>query len=330
MAQISAKQAGVLLFLVLCADAVVQPFGVQNNASAQIAIPVFCFQAAILIGFVLLLVRLPDAQPRTLAAAVLLLASCVFSAASALLRTEQFYRYSSDEALPISLTLGVLLLCVIYAITCHTHTLARAAGLLLWLFLASVGLLLIANYGGLSLVNLAYGQTGLWQESIQALQLPAELLVCFLLCKDTPRKTQRSFLQAIVSVAAVQILLCLYTELVMGSNAQAHSQMLHTLTRLGGISVFKRLDALHVAVWMLLFLLKITLLVSGAKIALTLICKKPQRIVIGVLLALLLGATALLSAVAQPYHGTLLSCFSVAALIAVTLRGGAYAQNTAG
>ena len=54
-------------------------------------------------------------------------------------------------------------------------------------------------------------------------------------------------------------LLALLGEMTLGAAYTSETQPVYTIARLGGLSVFRRLDALHVGVWLLLFLIKISL-----------------------------------------------------------------------
>ncbi len=58
-------------------------------------------------------------------------------------------------------------------------------------------------------------------------------------------------------------LLALLGEMTLGTAYTSESQPVYTIARLGGLSVFRRLDALHVGVWLLLFLIKISLYFAG-------------------------------------------------------------------
>ena len=58
-------------------------------------------------------------------------------------------------------------------------------------------------------------------------------------------------------------LLALLGEMTLGVAYAEESQPVYTIARLGGLSVFRRLDALHVGVWLLLFLIKISLYFAG-------------------------------------------------------------------
>lgn len=52
-------------------------------------------------------------------------------------------------------------------------------------------------------------------------------------------------------------------ELTLGAAYTQQTQPVFTIARLGGLSVFRRMDALHVGVWLLLFLIKISLYFAG-------------------------------------------------------------------
>lgn len=348
MRSISVRQASVLLFLVLAGDVMVRPFTGGQNAAAATVIPIALAQGLFLYAIVFVLARIGMMQVMTAAALAVFGGVCLLEAAAVLLRTEQFYRYASDEPLPVAVTLGVLVLCVAYALLCHTRyahgnqtdstlhtfrfaTMARAADVIFWLFAASLILLLVAGAPSMRLVQLAPAQgfPALWEELLKSLQVPAGLLVCLWLCKGEPQAVQRGFGAAIAGACGLRAVLAVFGELVLGTNAAMHPQLLHTLARVGGISVFKRLDALHVCVWVLVLLVRIVVLMTGAQMALALLWRCKNSVCVAVLCGALLPASAMMAAIPEQTHASVVSCGLLVCLIWTWMRGDAYAKGSA-
>lgn len=337
MKSISTKQASMLLFLCLAGDIVVQPFGVQQTAAAQPQSLAAVAQTLFLLAVVWLLARFWPVQPPSVAAVAVFGVVCLFGAAAVLLRTEQFYRYASDEPLPATVTVALLLACVAYALSCHNQsqnghnfdTASRVGGLLFWMFCATLILLAVASIPAMQLTNLApaKGISAVFTECMRSIQLPVDLLICWILCRDDARTARSGFGIAVLGAGALRFALAIGTELVVGSNTQGHAQLLHTLTRIGGISVFKRLDALHGSMWLLLLLLKMVVLFTGAQIALSLLWKCKNMLSIGVLFGTFLPCAMLLTVIPQTTHATLLSGGVFVVFVCIWIQGGLYAKR---
>ena len=86
--------------------------------------------------------------------ALLTLSAVLFAAggAAAMVRSEAFFRYVSDEPMPQLLVYGLFLLVVFYALEGIVRVLGLAAGL----FLLSMALMLVSNLGGVHLSNLTF------------------------------------------------------------------------------------------------------------------------------------------------------------------------------
>ncbi len=72
-----------------------------------------------------------------------------------------------------------------------------------------------------------------------------------LLSLHANREKRRPLLKTLALLCVFYIGLTFCSEAVLGMKAQLQQQTIHTLSRLGSISVFRRLDALHIAAWML-------------------------------------------------------------------------------
>ena len=146
-----------LLFLALSADVVVRPFSVQTVSGAVQGIWMAAYDALAVFALLALAAfgaaggeGMPEARQSKPALAVWLIAFS-FSGGMTLLKAEEFYRYISDVSLPAVVTAAVLLAVAGYAACCGFETLSRTAQVILWLFAASLLLLLVSNIGGMRL-----------------------------------------------------------------------------------------------------------------------------------------------------------------------------------
>lgn len=265
------QTAGALCLAAMVSDAMVAPFGRAETFSAWETIWAVCLNTAVITGLALLLLRHKNAQKAgkvwyaTAGAALLLASACAF------LDAERFYRFCSDEPLPATLTLAVLLLIALYALRCGTQTLARTAEILLWLLAGSLVLLALANTGKMQVTNLQHAwQTadGFWRACFVYFRFPAALLLFCLVPdgedKGAPAMRPKTLLWVMLIPAGLQIGNAIMTELVLGEGAHGYAQASYTLARLGGLSVFRRLDALHLGIWLFALTMKSVILLCGA------------------------------------------------------------------
>ncbi|MEG0178359.1 MAG: hypothetical protein RR654_02295, partial [Oscillospiraceae bacterium] len=76
--------------------------------------------------------------------------------------------------------------------------------------------------------------------------------------EDDKIASRRCLFTLLISVSTISISICVIRELVLGDSGDM--MYLHTLARLGGLSVFKRIEAIHIFVWILAALIKLSAL----------------------------------------------------------------------
>lgn len=182
-------------------------------------------------------------------------------------RTETFYRYVSSETLPLAVFVVLLLAICLYAARCGLETLLRVGLVLLVLTAASLALVLAGNAGQMRLENLQLPRqpVRLAMESLAAgFSVAPELLLLGVFAHSAPRARPASLLvRALTAAVAVDLVLACAVELALGQFGALQVQPLHTLARIGSISVFRRLDAVHVSVWLLAAAFRTALLCAG-------------------------------------------------------------------
>lgn len=187
------------------------------------------------------------------------------SAAMELLQCQRFYNYVLADQLSLfwflALALGVAGCAAAYSL----RALNRASVLVLALLGLSLALLLASVAPQVRFENLLYpadplGQAGLGLLA-RTLLLPEYLLLALLHGQKKPPRAAlyRGYALVLGVGFGLESLLAALAESVLGAAGLRQSQPIYTIARLGGISVFRRLDAVHVGVWLLLFYLKICL-----------------------------------------------------------------------
>lgn len=275
-----ALQMVPLLFVCLAVHAVVRPFATPDSTPAQAVVWGQIISAAAVCALLSAFFHRVDDMslqllraggvPQAKAVLFLFAAAVSLAGGASLVTTEQFYRYVSDEPTLSLITAALVLLAASCAAGRGALTLTRTGGIVCALFLMSAILLAASSFHSARLENLVYSQA-VAEQAVRRVAFgtlfPAELL-CFLLMKIPMRRGgSRSICLSIAGAALFFSAAAVLAELVLGDRAGTMMQPLHTLARLGGLSVFKRFDALHVGVWLLALLLKQAFLLCGARTA---------------------------------------------------------------
>ncbi len=331
--QLSCQQAKVMVFLAMAVDIVIRPLYGASAFGAQSAVP-----AIILIGLFTILVFTPLWQSKTSAIftksafgkgfAALYCMLFLLSAANTLVRTEQFYRFISGKTLSSVVFVVLFLLTASFAIKTGLGALGRTADVILWLVVLSFTLIFLFNAKDMRLENLSYAPNpiqNIKNNFLQNLNFAPEILLFFVIFRGNFTEKQKGFTQVIFAVSLSFVLFTVFGELVMGSSATQVTQPAQTLARLGGVSVFKRLDAVHIAIWVLAAFLKLTAFIGAAcMVSEALLADKRTRMVIG--LCVTAAFSLLIYALPQPIVTAGLSIFTVLLAIASML----YAPATRG
>ena len=341
---VSARQLCILLFLALSVEMAVRSFSAGGMPSAQKAIPAAILNAVLVILLLILPLRLQRSGTgevwRGNASGTKLLS--FFSAlllaaggAAAAIRAEEFFRYGCDEPMPRLLVYAIFLLAVFYALRCGMESLVRAVGIAAGIFLAAILLMLVSNLDGMRLFNLAaepFDLSGILRTAARGFTLPPELLLFFLLRPHVDPAEHVPVYRTIAALCLFYITLSFCAQAVLGPSAESQTQTIHTLSRLGSLSVFRRLDALHTAAWMLAELCKLSALACGVQSAVSrCLPKKLQayadRYAVGLFALLLLVCGGL----PQPVLSCALTAGTAVLLAAMTIYGyfreGAYAKK---
>lgn len=264
---VAPKQLALLMFASLLTDAFIQPFGRQSSVpSAQMGI----LSAAIqMVGFAVvfwLFMKKFNNVLETKWGCGALAAVLLLSATLEIIQGERFYSYVMDADLPVASFLVIMFFAVFYGVYSGMDALSRTAAIILALTGISIGFLLISILPQLRFVNLqpaALKVAPLLDSLKQQIYFPPELFVWAYLLKQSDQKKKNNRSQLVFCwLFTASSLFYLLGEMTLGRAYQNQEQPLFTIARLGGISVFRRLDALHVSVWLLLFLIKITLYFS--------------------------------------------------------------------
>lgn len=259
------KQAQTLVFAAFLTDSFIQPFGRQaQTLPARTAILAGAVQFALLCAVILLYLRWCGRQQPGRARSLLLCGALVLSIALEVIQGERFYNYVMQQQLQALLFLILVFGAAYYGAFAGVQALGRAAWPLLVLAGASVLVLAWSVSGQMQFSHLQTPETSpatLAQLAFGRFYLPPELVLLPFLCERGG--SGKGAAKLIGSVFLADSLLALMGEMTLGAAYTSETQPVYTIARLGGLSVFRRLDALHVGVWLLLFLVKISLYFAG-------------------------------------------------------------------
>lgn len=268
-----ARQVCMFVFLSLAVDMAVRSFTRRATSGAQVEVLAALLDTAAALALLSpILTRacaVPDGPSAGTkiwrgAAAILFAAA----AASSVARSEAFFRYVSDEPIPQAITCGIFVLAVFYALRCGPEGILRASGLSCAAFLASMALLFVSNWDSMHFFNLTitpFDADKILETAIKGFALHPEILLFCILAAGSSGRKSRPLYRTLMLLCAFYIALSVCAQAVLGDRVQLQVQTIHTLSRLGSLSVFRRLDALHIAAWMLAELCKAAGLACGAQ-----------------------------------------------------------------
>lgn len=347
----TARGLGQVLLLALLADLTIRPFGQGSSTTAQQMLPAAVLDTSVTLALMLPVLALArraalcpapgahgaDARHRSrLCLLALLAAVFALGGAEGIVRMEGFLRYVSEEPLAHGLVYGLLLAATGYAMWCGPQALARASGPLLCLFALSAVLLVLSNARAMRLENLSaapFRLDGVMRAAAGGFRLPAELAVFAFFVPEAEGRPARACRNALWCLCVVYMVLTLTAELVLGAQAQVQSQPVHALARLGHLSVFRRLDAAHLAVWVLAGLGKAAAFALALRRAFGLLLPASRRrwapFCALAALAAGIGVCAALSYGAAEGVLTVLTGLALAALAICGVRGGKRGHDAA-
>lgn len=259
------KQAGILVLAAFLTDSFIQPFGRQTEVlPARTAILAGALQFAVLCAVMVIYIRCCGKEKPGPFRSLLLCGALVISIALEVIQGERFYNYVMQQQLAALLFLILVFGAAYYGAFAGVQALGRAAWPVLALAAASVLVLGWSVAGQMQFSHLQTPETSpaaLAGLTLERFYLPPELLLLPFLCAKGG--SGRGTAKIIGAVFLANSLLTLLGEMTLGAAYTGENQPVYTIARLGGLSVFRRLDALHVGVWLLLFLIKISLYFAG-------------------------------------------------------------------
>lgn len=274
---ISRSQLWLAVLLMLLVDVVIDPHTAPAASGAQgmilgVTLDVL-LMAAMTYPF-LKIMRHPrlqtlfsgEANSDRLLAGVLLI-PILLSIGAGVAQAEGFYRFVSDDRFAAWFFALLVLAVAFYGNRMGLEALMRSALAIGVLLACSLVFLLIANASQFSVENLQFSQDLIQDvgNSVSSwFRFPAEALVYGLLLEQTTEKQGRSFFTILLVFWIIFLVLVVSEELVLGPFAALQQQPLHTLARIGSISVFTRLDAIHVCVWIMLSIFRVSVYVLVA------------------------------------------------------------------
>lgn len=255
------KQAATLVLAAFLTDSFIQPFGRQIEVlPARTAILSGALRFALLCAVMLVYLRWCGRQRPGPMLSLLLCGALVLSVALEVIQGERFYNYVMQQQLPALLFLILVFSAAYYGAFAGVQALGRAAWPVLTLAAVSVLALGWSVAGQMQFSHLQTPETDiktLAGLAVTRFYLPPELILLPFLSRRGG--SGRGAAKMIGAVFLADSLLALLGEMTLGAAYTSETQPVYTIARLGGLSVFRRLDALHVGVWLLLFLIKISL-----------------------------------------------------------------------
>lgn len=256
--KISLRQQGLVVFTALLAPLLLQTR--PTGAGAQVTV-LACVLAAPVLWLILLPAGRGLAPDGPVPCRAAFAAALAVSVACQLYQAQRFYSDTTETELSLFWYTVVVAAAVLYGAHAGLGGITRTANVFLWACGGGVLLLLVSVAGQLRVSSLQITASPLpqvWQAlPARLLLLPEFLLPAWL---APTRRAGRNVTAAVLAGwALVAAGLAVLGEAVLGAGYADQSHPVYTVARLGGVSVFRRLDAVHVSIWMLLALLRLML-----------------------------------------------------------------------
>ncbi|MEG1446555.1 MAG: GerAB/ArcD/ProY family transporter [Ruthenibacterium sp.] len=312
---IAAQSCGILFFLSVMTDFILAPPNFSGTAQSVIPAVLCCTVLWSLLLPILLSAPCSVHADKSLCA--LYAAIFIFAASSALLQAVRFYTAVSDVPLPQSILFALLLVAALFAANAGWAALGRAAQLVLLLFLLSLLFLFLGNVGEFRVTNLDFVHhlpQKILADSVTICVFPVEILL-FTMPNTAQDAMKKVVLQkAVWLTGGALALLLLCTELRMGTFDAARPT--HILARMGGVSIFKRTDALHVSAWIFAALMRIAALLYGATTMLSaFLPQKKSRICFALITLLVVLSACIAASLPRLWQRNIISIATVGALL---------------
>ena len=308
-------------FLMITVDFVVTAFFKEEYFRAQLEVPAILLNSLIIFGLILTLLRAGKVVIFGKMLHGFLVVVFSFSAGCTMVRAERFFHFTNDAAyapLLVYLLFGAIAL---YLLRNGIESTIRLTNLLFWPFFASIILLLVANFAQMKPENLIlepFSLTKIFRTAANNFSVSPILLMLLLFLQGDKAEKRQAFGKLFWALALLAILLKTCEEMVLGEQAAQQTQIFHSLSRLGRISVFKRMDALHVWVWSMVEFAKVALygcMIQKSTFHLMPECRYPEVLT---LMCLLLGLVMALFCPEnwhQPIQSTSTALFAIVAAI---------------
>jgi Spore germination protein. len=231
------------------------------------------------VGAVLLASRIPlrcaitNPVVKTVAKAALAVYFLITGTTS-LLSFSVFFQTESEVVFPVVAIVALMMLAVLYALTKGIEGIARFAFIGAVIFVSVMGFMVMANGTRMDITNLAYSSTdwrmGVHNAFADNTLLCPEIPAYFVLKRFVRHQDAHKYSFALFySVQAlVTGLFTVAQELVFGTLASIQSYPVYSLAVVGEISIFQRLDVLHLAVWCIMSLIKVSVLAAACAVLL--------------------------------------------------------------
>jgi hypothetical protein len=215
-----------------------------------------------------------------------------------------FFQSESEvifPAVPICLLVTVI---VLYALTNGIEGISRFALIVGTIFILILCFTILTNTSRMDMTNLTFPKAQekgknivnvVFANILMCVEIPAYYaLRRFVRKEDAKKPILRRFYLIQALIIAVFVVA---QELVFGTYTELQSYPIYALALVGEFSIFQRLDVIHIGVWILVIVVKLsTLTVATTTILSRLYSKAPHHMLnIGVCVVLILGSFAALS-----------------------------------
>lgn len=190
----------------------------------------------------------------------------VYTMMTAVSTFAHFEFFMTNAIFPQSSTLFFIItmwIAAVYASSMGLEAIARTGAVVFAAFLVSFGFIVFASLGQVDLVELKLPLDNIWKEvgasAYEAFSRNAEFVVVLLLLPHIKGNLKKGVLAFLCMLVVTSEIIAFLILTVLGDYSATQTLPYYTLSSAAEFSIFQRLDALHMTVWVAIALVKIAL-----------------------------------------------------------------------
>lgn len=217
--------------------------------------------------------------------------------------TSRFQYFMNNAVFPDSSAVSVIITMLIattYAVFMGIEGIARTASIVFVFFIISMTVIMLSSLNQVEFINLKpavnSAQQSIFLSTIQNISRNVEVILVLFLYPYIKGSFKKTVIGYILFSSIATTIIGLSTILILGDFIRQQVFPFYTMASIVGLGIFQRLDAIHMALWVMIAFIKISLYTWVAKgLMQRLMPDKSKKACVWVIVSVVFVATLLLS-----------------------------------